>query len=76
MTTTFKDHSVTEIEATMEKALGELLGSPVKIRIQQVRHQLPEGAALFLSNSAWAAHVEMHIDDAPPEVPGASPFSF
>lgn len=74
MAKNFKDHSTTEIEAAIGKALGELFGTPVSINIRQTRHQYPEGAAAFLSTSRWSTHVEMSVVDAPPELGDDDPF--
>lgn len=74
MVTTLKDHSTTEIETTIGKALEELLGAPVSVNIQLTKHQRPEGIAAFVSNSKWSAQMEIGIADAPPEMGDDEPF--
>lgn len=74
METTFKDHSTTEIEAAIGKALGELFGSPVSVNIRKTTHQRPADAAVFLSNSRWSVDLEMSVVDAPPELGDDDPF--
>lgn len=68
MATSFKDHSATEIEETIKKALEELLGAPIAVNITHISHQRPEGAAAFLTESKWSAQLDMRIAHAPPEL--------
>ncbi|AVS67872.1 hypothetical protein C8245_21330 [Paracidovorax avenae] len=74
MATTFKNHSTTEIQEAIEKALGELFGGPVAVNIRKVVHHTPSGVALVTSNSAWSVDLELHVKDEPPEMDLNQPF--
>ena len=66
MATTFKDHSATEIEETIGKALGELLGSPVSVNISKTSQKNPGTMAALISGGSWGVDLEMHVADNPP----------
>lgn len=74
MVTTFKDHSTAEIQKTIEAALGQLFGSPVRVSIGKVAHHTPGTMERIVSNSMWSADLELHIADFPPEMDEDEPF--
>lgn len=62
MATSFKDHSTTEIEQTIGKALGELFGWPVNVNIKKVAHRIDAGPIPFTPTS-WIADLELTVSE-------------
>lgn len=74
MATTFKDHSTTEIEETIEKALGQLLGWPVTVNIGKVMHRRPDGISPWVAQTSWSADLELCVTEIPAESDSDLPF--